>query len=322
MFTRFSGEVTGSRRERWRTMHRRFAAWLVGQPWRAFFIGACLAALSPEGFSPLAVIAAAAAVLVTLYGDAPGTVTRGVTIAVVSFAIATGILLSVGQPLTIAAGLAVLTFLLPAGLAVLLRRFGSLTLSFQLAVLLLYGLMLAVYLVLDDPSAVWEELLREAVRKLNESGMVLKNPEELIPGFARTMWGAYAALAMLGALSALFLGRWWQSLLESPGGFGEEYRSLKLGRVLGIVSTGIVAAAAFLDVEVIDCLAWVAVSALAYQGLAAAHRRKASSQMGQGALVAIYVFLLVPLSAFIMVTLLAAWGAADNWRQLKGPASA
>jgi hypothetical protein len=29
------------------------------------------------------------------------------------------------------------------------------------------------------------------------------------------------------------------------------------------------------------------------------------------------VFLVVPLSAFIMVTLLAAWGAADNWRQLR-----
>ena len=64
------------------------------------------------------------------------------------------------------------------------------------------------------------------------------------------------------------------------------------------------------------------MSALAYQGLAAAHRRKAAKQLGQGGLVAIYVFLIVPLSAFVMVTLLAAWGVADNWRQLKGVAGA
>jgi hypothetical protein len=127
---------------------------------------------------------------------------------------------------------------------------------------------------------------------------------------------------LLGTLSALFLGRWWQSLLESPGGFGSEYRELRLGRVLGVAAIAVIAAAAFADIELLDCLSWVAVSSLAYQGLAAAHRRKAAQLMGQGGLVVIYVFLLVPLSAFIMVTLLAAWGAADNWRQLKGLAGA
>lgn len=298
-------------------MHRRFAAWLVGQPWRAFFIGACLAALSPQGFSPFAVTAAAAAVLVTLHGDAATQPLRGVTVAVVSFAVAAGTLLSVDQPLAIAVGLAALAFLLPAALAVLLRKYGSLTLCFQLCVLGLAGLLLGIYALLDDPVAVWEALLREAVRSLNENGIVLQQPEEIIASFSRTMWGAYAALALLGAMSSLFLGRWWQSQLEAPGAFGAEYRELRLGRVLGLASVAIVVVAAFAQVALIDSLAWLAVSALAYQGLAAAHRRKAAGNLGQGGLVAIYVFLIVPLSAFIMVTLLAAWGAADNWRQLK-----
>jgi hypothetical protein len=303
-------------------MHRRFAAWLVGQPWRAFFIGACLAALSPQGFSPFALVASAAAVLVILYGDSPGAATRGITVAVVSFAVGMGTLLSIQQPLVVAAGLAGLAFLAPSVLGILLKRVGSLTLCFQLAVLGMWVLLLGVYAVLDNPSAVWEELLREAVDSLKAGGVVLANPEQMITGFARTMWGAYAALGLLGTLSAVFLGRWWQSLLEAPGGFGSEYRELRLGRTLGVVSVAIVAAAAFLEIEVVDCLSWVAVSALAYQGLAAAHRRKAARQMGRSGLVVIYVFLLVPLSAFIMVTLLAAWGAADNWRQFKGLAGA
>lgn len=298
-------------------MHRRFAAWLVGQPWRAYFVGACLAALSPGGFSPFAVAAAAAAVLLVLYGEAGKPATRGVTVGVVSFAVGAGTLLSADQSLVVAAGLAALAFLLPAVLAVLLKKHGSLTLCFQLAVLGLCTLLLGVYAVLDSPSAVWEALLREAVRSLGSNDIVLQNPEEIITGFARTMWGAYGALALVGAMGSVFLGRWWQSLLEAPGAFGAEYRELRLGRVLGLASVAVIAIAALADVEVIDSLAWIAVSALAFQGLAAAHRRKAAGNMGQSGLAAIYVFLIVPLSAFIMVTLLAAWGAADNWRQLR-----
>ncbi len=298
-------------------MHRRFAAWLVGQPWRAYFVGACLAAFSPGGFSPLAVVAAAAAVLLVLYGEAGNPVTRGVTVGVVSFAVGAGTLLSVDQPVVIAVGLAALAFLLPAGLAVLLKKYGSLTLCFQLVVLGLSGLLLGVYAVLDSPGTVWEPLVREVVQSLRSNEIVLQNPEEIIARFARTMWGAYAALALLGALGSVFLGRWWQSLLEAPEAFGAEYRELRLGRVLGLASVGVIGFAALANVEVIDSLAWIAVSALAFQGLAAAHRRKAAGSMGSSGLAAIYVFLIVPLSAFIMVTLLAAWGAADNWRRLR-----
>jgi len=302
-------------------MHRRFAAWLVGQPWRAFFIGACFAALSPQGFSPFALVAAAAAVLVILYGDAPGAESRGMMVAVVSFAVAVGTMLSIRQPMLVAAGLAGLAFLAPALLGVLLKRTGSLTLCFQLAVLAMALLLVGIYATTDNPGAVWEQLLREAVQSLQSNGVEVANPER-ITGLARSMWGAYAALVLLGALSSLFLARWWQSLLEAPGGFGDEYRGLRLGRTLGLAAIAVIVAAAVFDVELVDCLSWVAMSALAFQGLAAAHRRKAERQMGQGGLVAIYVFLIVPLSAFIMVTLLAAWGVADNWRQIKGVAGA
>ena len=36
---------------------------------------------------------------------------------------------------------------------------------------------------------------------------------------------------------SLLLGRWWQSLLDTPGTFGVEYRQLRLGRALGIATT-------------------------------------------------------------------------------------
>lgn len=59
-------------------------------------------------------------------------------------------------------------------------------------------LLVGIYALLDNPSAVWEQLLREAVTSLKANDVVLANPEEIITGFARTMWGAYAALVLLG----------------------------------------------------------------------------------------------------------------------------
>jgi hypothetical protein len=53
--------------------------------------------------------------------------------------------------------------------------------------------------------------------------------------------------------------------------------------------------------------------ALAFQGLAAAHRSKAGGRLNKGWLAAIYVLLIVPLSMSFTVFVLAIWGFADNW---------
>lgn len=298
-------------------MHRRFAAWLVGQPWRAFFVAGAFAAMSPQGFSPFAIVAAAVAVLMTLQGSSTAGASRGAAVALATFGIAVGLLISIQQPPSVIAGLAGIAFLGPWLLAELLRRTGSLNLCFQVAILALGAVLVGVHVGLDDPTAQWQALLTRAMEELATSGLRIENSQQLVLQLARTMWGAYAALALLTLLSSLFLGRWWQSLLEAPGAFGAEYRELRLGVVLGTLSIVIVVAAAFTDRPMVDCLAWLAVSGLAYQGLAAAHRRKSAGRLNRNGLAVIYVFLLVPLSAFIMVTLLAAWGAADNWRRLK-----
>jgi len=56
---------------------------------------------------------------------------------------------------------------------------------------------------------------------------------------------------------------------------------------------------------------------LALQGLASAHRRKAEGQLPRGWLMVIYVMLMVPIFSFITVALLAGWGLADFWRNMR-----
>jgi hypothetical protein len=63
----------------------------------------------------------------------------------------------------------------------------------------------------------------------------------------------------------------------------------------------------------IASLVWVAFTALAFQGLAAAHRSKAVGRLDRGWLVAIYVLLIVLPVTSIVVFILAIWGFADNW---------
>ena len=117
-------------------MHRKFAAWRSGNRGGRSSSALVSRRCRAQGFSPFALVASAAAILVVLFGDSPGAVTRGMTVAVVSFAVATGTLLSI-KP-AVHRGGRVSRRWRSSGLrcsAVLLKRTGSLTLCFQLAVL-------------------------------------------------------------------------------------------------------------------------------------------------------------------------------------------
>jgi hypothetical protein len=202
----------------------------------------------------------------------------------------------------------------PLLLALLLKRTGSLNLCFQLAVAGVAAALIAVHLALADPAAVWIQLLERAVQTAREAGLHV--PPEMgavIHQWARTMWGGLAALTLAAVLFGLFLGCWWQTLLDAPGKFGAEYRQLRLGAVLGLAVTALFVAVFVSDAPVVQSLAWVAFAALSLQGLAAAHRSKAGGRLNRGWLAAIYVLLIVPISTSITVVALAIWGFADNW---------
>ena len=299
-------------------MHRSFAAWLLGSservtlPWRAALISACFGALSPLGLSPFAVFAGAIPVLFILRRNTVGAVA---IIAAGAIAQAT-VLLSARQPVSLVLLFVALMYLVPAGLAAVLIRYGSLNFCFQLAVLAGALVLVGVHAVLAEPAAVWERALHEMVTSLSAAGIKV-DETALVGSLAQSMWGSCVALWLLTALSALFMGRWWQSLLESPGAFGREYRDLQVGVLLGVAATAVLAGALLTNWPMVDACAWVAMTALAFQGLAAAHRCKVNGRLTRGWLAAVYVLLIIPLSAFVMVAVLAAWGFVDNFLKLK-----
>lgn len=291
-------------------MHHAIAAWLTERPWRAAIAAAICGTFSLQMLMPFMLLAGAIPVLVALKADAK----QALTVAAAAAAAAIWIVVALApQAPWLIAGVLALIFG-PVSLAVLLKRTGSLNLCFQLAVAAVACVVAVVYLALPNPESVWVDLLKRVIESMQNAGLHLAgDTDAVIALWARTMWGALAALTLATLLGALFLGCWWQTLLDAPGKFGAEYRRLRLGLVLGLAVTGLFIAAFLSDSALIASLAWVAFTALSFQGLAAAHRSKAGGRLNKGWLAAIYVLLIVPLSMSITVLVLAIWGFADNW---------
>ena len=292
-------------------MHRAIAAWLTEHRWRVV-IASVLCGVLSQLMLPFTVFACAIPVLAVLHFDAR----LGLIAAAVGTASASWIVFS-SVPAIMPAALVAITLLYfgPLVLAMLLKRTGSLNLCFQVSVLSIGVLLTGVYTALPDPGAVWKPLFELLLDATQASAGIKTQAERdaLITVLTRSMWGAAGAFALAIVFSTLLLGRWWQSLLRSPGAFGTEYRQLQLGVTLGVAVTVLFVLSVATDVPLIAALASVAIMALTFQGLAAAHRSRAGGRLKLGWLAAIYLLLVVPLSNVFAMFALAIWGFADNW---------
>ena len=299
-------------------MNRSLASWLVAHHVGAVLVTALLGLLPLFGLGIAFFLPGAVPALVVATSG-PG--------AGAAVAIGAGLLLEAAvwmigrQPV---AGLVYAAWLLapPVLLALLLRRTGSLALCLQVAVLVAAVGLIVLHLAFGDPAQFWAPVVRDMAQAMKSRGLPIEiDTDTLVEMLARTLWGWMAVLTLLLAVGALFLARWWQSLLERPGGFGAEFRELSLGRTLGIaaaivflaslgaaVSDGVAAA---LNRALIDDLLRLALSALVIVGLAAAHRRRAVGRLGAAGLWIIYGLLVF--AAPFMLPFLAGWGFVDNW---------
>jgi len=291
-------------------MHRALAAWLTEHPWRPIIASALCGALA-QLMLPLTLVACAIPVLTVLRFDAR----LGLAAAAVGAGAQAWIVYSLAP--TVMAGTypgIVLAFFGPALLAVLLKRTGSLNLCFQVAVLAVGALLAVVSFALEDPVGAWQAPLTQLLDTMQAPGITQADRDALVAAFARPMWGALGAFTLTMVFGVLLLGRWWESLLRPErGAFGAEYQQLRLGVALGVVVTVLFVLAMATDWLLVSWLSWVALLALTFQGLAAAHRSRAGGRLKLAWLAAIYVLLIVPLSSVVTMFVLASWGFANNW---------
>jgi len=291
---------------------------LTERPWRAAGVIAFCGVLT-QLVPPLTVFVCAIPVLSALRFDAR----NGLIVAAIGTGAATYITYSLASSVMAGTFIGIaLTFFGPLALGVLLKRTGSLNLCFQVAVLAIGVLLAIVHAALPDPVGFWKPLLLQMLDSMQQAGIKLEGDRNaLVDGWAPAMWGALGGLTLATLFGSMLLGRWWDSLVRAPGAFGAEYRNLRLGVALGVVVTVVFVLAIVTNRPLISALAWVAFVALAFQGLAAAHRMRASGRLNRGWLAAIYLLLIVPLSSMLTMFVLASWGFADNWLRPRRPAS-
>lgn len=259
--------------------------------------------------APLAYLGAGALVLVALrHGGREALVVGAAallgtgllaTLALGSFVPAVAVALSLWVPVTL--------------LALVLRATGSQELAMLTAGALSALVVVLLYIFLESPADWWRQMLEEILAPALSGQGVTMDPQAL-DNIAALMTGLVAVASMVGQLLSLWLGRWWQSVLYKPGGFGEEFRALRLPQALALATLVLVGVAMVAPGgfgRFAGEFAIIGMALFVFQGLAVVHALVAKRGASVGWLFGTYVLLLV-MGAPATIALGAA-GMADTW---------
>ena len=290
-----------------------FVTWLTARQYRMVILTAA-AMLPPMSMLGLAVIAQAVVVLAVLLRG----VQAGLIVAVLASVLITIPALVSGSDAVAISGrpiiylLVGLVNLLPAiGLAAILRHSRSLSLTIQIATIVIAAIVVLLFAV-GSPVEVWQGLFAKVIGTMGDSAPEL--PEGFVSELSRIMTGMFGAITLLTSMLAVFIGRWWQAILSSPGAFGHEFKALRMGNVVGLIASVVFVLAALTKITLLENLTLVLVTAFLLHGLSVMHF-VAGGAAGNFWLVAVYALMIVAMPFAQLV--LAGLGFLDNWFDLR-----
>ncbi len=215
------------------------------------------------------------------------------------------------------------TFWLPLWLlSGVLRHTIALAAALQLALLLALLALLGGMLAIGDIAAwgrpLLEHLLEPLLQQLQLDGLQRTAIETMLAPFSL---GLFIANSLLSVLLSLLLGRWWQALLFNPGGFGAEFRELRLGQQLALLAALVFAGVLLLRWPLLANLTPLLLVIYALQGIALAHAIINRARLARGWLVGFYLLLLLLPQTLFLVCLLSVIDAWADFRvRIKSPA--
>lgn len=200
-------------------------------------------------------------------------------------------------------------------LAIVLRQTRSLAHTLYAATAAGITVILMFHFVVDDPTAWWKVELRQFFGPaIEQSGGNSDDMYALIDSWATHMTGFLTAVVIVNTLMCLFIARWWQALLFNPGGFQQEFHTLRLGQGFAF-TTLTVAVLAWVpmghpQIEVQDML-MLMMTVYVIQGLSVIHAVFAMKKLKSVWFIVVYIMVL------IMSQLIAMIGFVDTWADLR-----
>ena len=265
--------------------------------------------LPPFGF-----VAAAIVGLVTLkYGVADGLLILAASVAV-SSALMLIVFQSADPALLFALSMGVPVLLLAAVLRYTASQGAALTAAGVLGGTFIAG----VHLLASDPVAWWRSVLESFLVERLQRGTepdpaMVESLREMADKLAPLMTGAPVGIAV-GAMIILFLSRWGHAVVDNPGGFGKEFRSLRLDKRVAYLSVALGVCAMFFGGfanGLLPELFTLMIVLYVLQGVAVAHALVKQRRSSSGWLAAMYILLvLMPPLAMILLSVA---GFSDTW---------
>lgn len=202
---------------------------------------------------------------------------------------------------------------LPAlALCALLRTTSSQGFVLEAAALATGAIITTLYLTVADPAAWWLDTFT-AFLTPGDGSADPRSIEQLTDLLRMVVTGLPIAV-MVTSMCVVFLARWGHAALDNPGGFGREFRDLRVGRRFA-TGAGLVAIATLLLAPpgpgMGHDLLMLIVAACAIQGVALVHGLVASRRGARGWIIAMYAsLLLVPPVAVLALSVA---GFSDAW---------
>ncbi len=275
-----------------------------------------LALLLSLAFVPASGISAGIVGVVTLrYGPSEGALILASTLAL-GAALSAFLIQSFAMVAVIGASLVLPVYVL----SLVLRSTASQGTTLAMAGVLGAFAFCTIHLLTGDPVAWWRDVLAgmlmlgldEAPVREQLDPALLQALEHLIDQVALASY--FSAWSMIFAMIAVLLARWWHALLDNPGGFGREFRGLRMDRRVAWLTLGLGLLALFdgdMGNGLIAVLFKLTLALYVVQGLAVAHSWVAHRKASRGWLVALYVLLVLPLPVGMLG--LAVAGFSDAW---------
>ena len=172
--------------------------------------------------------------------------------------------------------------------------------------------IVGLYLAVPDPAQWWLDRF-EAFLAARNGGADPRMSEQLAE-FLRAVLTGLPVAVMVTSMLVVLLARWGHAALDNPGGFGREFRDLRVGRRFAI-GAGVVAVLALFAAPrgagIGHDLLMLIVAACAIQGVALVHGLVALRGGSRGWIVAMYASLL--LVTPVAVLALSVAGFSDAW---------
>ncbi|KAF3977217.1 MAG: hypothetical protein HFP77_07925 [Methylococcales symbiont of Iophon sp. n. MRB-2018] len=204
-------------------------------------------------------------------------------------------------------------------ISIVLRRNKHLSVAIEIAVIIGIIAVIGFYVYVSDPALMWQAVLEGMVKPMlaNDSDMPVDDIKQSIQIFSHYMTGGITAGAIYGLLFGLFLARMWQAALYNPGGFREEYLTLKVRPKVALVSVFVLMMAWFMSGDIAEIF-WnitiIFIVLYTFIGTAILHAAFSTLKMKRFLVPMLYVTLIMIPHAIAVVIIV---GITDVWVDLR-----